>query len=173
MLLLFLLIGTARFEQGKLLEKVGRLGFKLSREAQADILIEETIKTAAIEGESLNRESVRSSVASHLGFPTAGMPRPNRSDDGLVEVLLDATQHYDKPLTSVRLKRWQAALFPTGQSALKPIRTGKWRHVNEPMRVVSGAVGKEKVHYEAPLGKNVETRGQTIFNLVENAIRKD
>lgn len=150
------LIGVARLAQGKLLTKVASLGFKRGREAHADILTEEAVKTAAIEGERLNRESVRSSVAKHLGLPSAGLPPANRSVDGLVEVLLDATQNYAKPLTAARLKRWQAALFPTGQSGLRRIRTGKWRGPEHSMAVVSGAVGREKIHYEAPPGKSVE-----------------
>ncbi|MBI3292173.1 MAG: Fic family protein [Elusimicrobia bacterium] len=150
------LISKARLAQGKLLAKVARLGFKLSREARADILTEEAVKTSAIEGERLNRESVRSSVARHLGLPTAGLPPSNRSVDGLVEVLLEATQNYDKPLTAMRLKRWQAALFPTGYSGLTRIQVGKWRGQKHPMQVVSGAVGRERVHYEAPPGNRVE-----------------
>src|SRR3990167_9343174 len=106
------LASKARLAQGKLLAKVASLGFKLSREAQADILTEEAVKTSEIEGERLNRESVRSSVARHLGLPTAGLPPATRSVDGLVEELLDATQHYETPITTARLKRWQAALFP-------------------------------------------------------------
>ena len=150
------LIGRARLAQGKLLTKVERLGFKLSREAQADILTEEAVTTSAIEGERLNRDSVRSSVARHLGLPAAGLAPANRSVDGLVDVLLDATQRYETPLTAARLKRWQAALFPTGYSGLRKIRTGQWRGLEQPMQVVSGAVGRERVHYEAPPGNRVE-----------------
>ena len=150
------LIGKARLAQGKLLTKVAHLGFKLGREARVEILTEEAVKTSAIEGERLNRESVRSSVSRHLGLPTAGLPPANRSVDGLVEVLLEATQNYDKPLATARLKRWQAALFPTGYSGLTRIRVGKWRGQKQPMQVVSGAVGRERVHYEAPPGDRVE-----------------
>lgn len=150
------LLSKARLAQGKLLTQVAGLGFGLSREARADILTEEAVKTSAIEGERLNRESVRSSVARHLGLPTAGLPPANRSVDGLVEVLLDATQNYSRPLTSARIKRWQAALFPTGYSGLMKIRTGRWRGREHPMQVVSGAVGREKIHYEAPPGERVE-----------------
>jgi len=149
-------ISQARLAQGKLLTKVDNLGFKLSREAQATILTEEAVTTSAIEGERLNRDSVRSSVARHLGLPTAGLAPANRSVDGLVEVLLDATQHYEAPLTAARLKRWHAALFPTGYSGLRKIRTGQWRGSEQTMQVVSGAVGRERVHYEAPPGNRVE-----------------
>jgi len=108
------LISKTRLEQGARLTNMKGLGFKLSREARADILTEEALNTSAIEGERLNRESVRSSVAKHLGPPTVELPTTTRAVDGLVEVLLEATQQYDKPLTSSRLKRWHVALFPTG-----------------------------------------------------------
>ncbi len=150
------LISRARLAQGKLLTKVGSLGFKLGREAQADILTEEALTTSAIEGERLNRDSVRASVARHLGLPAAGLAPASRLVDGVVEVLLDATERYETPLTAARLKRWQAALFPTGYSGLRKIRTGRWRGPEQPMQVVSGAVGRERVHYEAPPGRRVE-----------------
>jgi Fic family protein len=119
-------------------------------------LTEEAVKTAAIEGESLDRGSVRSSVARRLGLPTAGLPPAPRHVDGLVEVLLDATLSYNLPMTAERLKGWQAALFPTGYSGLHRIRVGDWRATGEPMQVVSGPVGHEKVHYEAPSGERVQ-----------------
>ena len=150
------LISKARLVQGKLLAKVTHLGFNLGREAQADILTEEAVKTSAIEGERLNRESVRSSVARHLGISVVGLSPANRSVDGLVEVILDATQNCNKPLTAARLKGWQAALFPTGHSGLRRIRTGSWRGTEYPMQVVSGALGREKIHYEALPGERVE-----------------
>jgi len=149
------LVSRARLAQGKLLTKVESLGFKLNREAQVDVLTEEAVTTSAIEGERLNRDSVRSSVARHLGLPAAGLP-VNRSVDGLVEVLLDATQHHATPLAAARLKRWQAALFPAGYSGLRKIRIGQWRGPEQAMQVVSGAVGRERVHYEAPPGNRVE-----------------
>jgi Fic family protein len=155
-------IGQARLAQGKLLCKVQALGIELSREAQAEILTEETIKTAAVEGENLDRNSVRSSVARRLGLPTAGMPPTTRYIDGLVEVLLDATTHFDKPLTAERLKGWQAALFPTGYSGLNRIRVGEWRGA-EPMQVVSGPLGQEKVHFEAPPFDRIEEEMKGFF----------
>ena len=149
------LLGQARLLQGNLLGRVKRLGFRLSEEAQADILTEEAIKTAAIEGEHLNPQMVRSSVARHLGLKKAGLIPATRSVDGLVEVILDATQKYNKPLSADRLKEWHAALFPAGYSGLHRIRVGQWRG-QEPMQVVSGPIGKEKVHFEAPPGEVVE-----------------
>jgi Fic family protein len=142
-------VGRTRFCQGRLLSRIRGLGMNLSQEAQAEILTEETIKTAAIEGQSLSRNSVRSSIARRLGLPIAGLPSAERHVDGLVEMIFDATARYNEPLTAERLKGWQAALFPTGFSGLRRIRTGTWRGP-VPMQVVSGPVGREKVHFEAP-----------------------
>ncbi len=165
------LLGQSRLSQGDLLSRVKRLGFKLGEEAQADILTEEAIKTSAIEGERLNRQAVRSSVARHLGLPTAGLGPTTRSVDGLIEMLLNATQNYDEPLTAERLKGWQAALFPSGHSGLHKIRVGQWRG-NEPMRVVSGPVGREKIHFEAPPGDMVDTEMRNFFAWWKSDARK-
>jgi Fic family protein len=113
-------LGECRLRQGKLLSKVNGLGLQLDRQAQAEILIEETITTSAIEGEHLDVHSVRSSVARRLGLPSAGLPVDRRIDD-LVSVLLDATQNFDQPLTRDRLWGWQAALFPSGYSGMHKI----------------------------------------------------
>jgi len=142
-------LGECRLLQGKLLSKVASLGFNLEHQAQAEILVEEAIKTSAIEGEHLDVQSVRSSVARKLGLPSAGLPFDRRVDD-LVSVLIDATQNYDLPLSSDRLWGWQAALFPTGYSGMHKIKVGGWRDSEEPMRVLSGPIGREKVHFEAP-----------------------
>jgi Fic family protein len=141
-------LGACRRRQGRLLEKVRGLGFDLEIEATADVLVEEAVQTSAIEGERLDERAVRSSVARRLGLPSAGLP-VSRDVDGLVSVLLDATQKYDEPLTAERLKGWQAALFPTGYSGMHSIVVGDWRG-GEPMRVVSGPLGRETVHFEAP-----------------------
>lgn len=143
------LLSRARKQQGHLLGAACLLDNSLSLEAQAQILVEDGFNTSAIEGERLDMDFIRSSVARHLGLPTAGLLHPSRSVDGLVEVLLDATREYKVPLTVDRLCRWQAALFPTGQSGLFPVRTGALRGV-DPMRVISGAAGREKIHFEAP-----------------------
>jgi Fic family protein len=164
------LLGKARLAQGDLLGRVKRLGFKLGEEAQADILTEEAIKTAAIEGERLNPQAVRSSVARHLGLPTAGLGPATRSVDGLIEVILDATQNYSKALSTQRLKGWHAALFPSGHSALHKIRVGQWRG-KEPMRVVSGPVGREKIHFEAPPGERVDAEMRKFFRWWESSFR--
>jgi Fic family protein len=146
--LLLPLLGDCRKRQGKLLAEVAALGMAQAVEAQADLLTEEAVTTAAIEGETLARDSVRSSVARQLGLPTAGLTA-DRSADGLVSVLLDATTGAEAALTVKRLHGWHAALFPTGYSGFRKIRTGRWRGPG-PMQVVSGVAGREKVHYEAP-----------------------
>lgn len=157
------LLGRARLIQGNLLGRVKRLGFRLGEEAQADILTEETIKTAAIEGERLNPQMVRSSVARHLGLREASLISATRSVDGLIEVILNATQKYDEPLSMDRLKGWHAALFPSGYSGLHKIRVGQWRG-EEPMQVVSGPVGRERIHFEAPPGETVEAEMRQLLN---------
>ena len=143
------LLSKARLEQGKLLARTKGLGFELGQEAGVDILIEEVIKTSEIEGAYLNRDLVRSSVVKHLGLPSFGLAKVSRSIDGLVDILIDATKKYDQPLTAERLKSWQAALFPTGYSGLLRIQVGEWRGGEDPMQVVSGAIGKEILHFEA------------------------
>jgi len=165
------LLGHARLLQGNLLGRVKRLGFQLGEEAQADILTEEAIKTAAIEGERLNPQMVRSSVARHLGLREAGLVPATRSIDGLVEVILDATQKHVKDLSTDRLKGWHAALFPSGYSSLHKIRVGQWRG-KEPMQVVSGPMGKERIHFEAPPGETVEAEIRKFLRWWESS-RKD
>lgn len=141
-------LAVARKNQGRLLGVMEDLGFDDSLRASAASLEEDAIQTAAIEGETLDREGVRSSIAKHLGLPQAGLRVADRAVDGLVQVLLDATRNYDTPLTAERLYGWHAALFPTGHSGLHKITVGAWR--SSPMEVVSGPFGKQKVHYEAP-----------------------
>jgi Fic family protein len=151
------LLAQARLAQGKALGAARLLDSSLSLEAVASILVEDGLTTSAIEGEQLDVDAVRSSVARHLGLPTAGLPAPPRAVDGLIDVLLDATQHHDQALTSKRLCAWQAALFPTGRSGLHAIRVGKLRG-DEPMQVVSGGVGKEHVHFIAPPRDGLEAQ---------------
>ena len=141
-------LGELRILQGKLLGRVVSLDLKLETEAQASILVEEAVRTAEIEGQKLNRDAVRSSVAVKLGLPK-GIGAHDRNIDGLVDVLLDAVRFHDKPLTLERLNGWHAALFPTGYSGLRKIRAGKLRGEAH-MQIVSGPIGKEKVHFQAP-----------------------
>ncbi len=156
-------IGQTRLRQGQLISKVTSLGFKEGQEAEAEILLQEALKTAAIEGEKLNPDSVRSSVAKHLGLSLAGLPSTTRPIDGLVEILLDATTHHQKPLTAKRMKAWQAALFPTSFSGLQKIRSGKWRGP-APMNVVSGPIGRERIHFKAPPYQKVSTEIKNFLN---------
>lgn len=140
-------LSRLRVLQGKLLGRVASLDINLETEAQAVVLVEEAYRTAEIEGQKFNRESVRSSVAVKLGL-SKGVGAYDININGLVDVLLDAMRFYDKPLTQERFNGWQAALFPSGYSDLRKIRVGKLRG-NEPMRIVSGPTDKEKVHFEA------------------------
>jgi len=139
-------LGKSRQLQGRLLGEADYIGLEM----KAEVLTEEAFTTAAIEGEQLDRNSVRSSVARRLGLPTAGLPPAERQVDGLVEMLVDATVRHEEKLTPKRLKGWHAALFPTGYSGMNKILVADWRKGSEPMQVVSGPLGKERVYYEAP-----------------------
>lgn len=142
-------LSRCNFKRGKLLGRIASLGIGLGLEAQAEVLAAEVMQTSAIEGHPLSPESVRSSVARRLGLPDAGVSGPDRYTEGLVEVLLDATRNYDQPLTVERLHGWQAALFPTGFSGLHRLVVGEFRG-EAAMQVLSGPLGREKIHYEAP-----------------------
>ncbi len=145
------LLSEARNLQGRLLGKMETLGFDLRNEASLDTLTLDVIKSSEIEGEYLNMDQVRSSIAQKLGIEIAGAVDFDRNVDGIVEMLLDATQNCVKPLTSNRLFDWHAALFPTGRSGMFKITVANWRKdTTGPMQVVSGAMGKEKVHFQAP-----------------------
>lgn len=138
-------------EQGRLLGKMEGLGFKFRDEAHLHTLTEDVVKTSEIEGENLEREQVRSSIARRLGMDVGGLVPADRDVEGVVEMMLDATGNYNRPLTAERLLGWHAALFPTGRSGMHKIRVGQWRDDSGgPMQVVSGPIGKQKVHYEAP-----------------------
>lgn len=144
---------AARYKQGLLLGKMGAWGYQLKKEATLAALTEETVKSSAIEGEQLNPESVRSSLARHMGLEAAGTQPVDRNAEGIVEMMLDATQKYALPLTEERLFGWHASLFPTGRSGMRRITTGARRTGG--MEVVSGPMGREKVHFEAPGPKEV------------------
>lgn len=144
------LLATVNMLRGKLAGRLSMFGFKELEESVLDSMTREIVNSAGIEGETLNHDSVRSSVARHLGLEYAGMPVADHYTDGVVEVMIDATTNYDKPVDSERLFAWHAALFPTGRSGMYKINVGVWRHEKEPMQVVSGPLGHQKVHYEAP-----------------------
>jgi len=144
-------LGSCRKLQGELLAQMAALDEKLALEAEAVFLEAEVLRTSEIEGVKLQPQSVRSSVARKLGLEEAGYHLRNRYEEGLVEVLVDATTKHDKPLTATRLFGWHAALFPTGYSRLEKIIVGSWRTDEAGnMQVISGRPGKTKLHYEAP-----------------------
>ena len=153
-------IADVRHRQGRLLGRMEGLGFELKREASLDTLTHDIVKSSAIEGENLNPEEVRSSIARRLGIDIAGLIPSSRNVEGIVEMMLDATQMFSKPLTKERLFGWHAALFPTGRSGMHLINVGGWRA--SPMQVVSGPIGREKVHFEAPSAEKLENE-ITIF----------
>ena len=138
--------------QGRLIGRMEALGFPLRAEAVLQSLTEEVIKSSEIEGEVLDKEQVRSSIARRLGLDIGALAPVDRNVEGVVEMMLDATQGYDQPLTEERLFGWHAALFPTGRSGMTEITVGGWRtDKSDPVQVVSGPIGREKVHYEAPM----------------------
>ena len=145
------LLADVRHRQGRLLGKMGTLGFIPRQEAMLTTLTEEVVKTNEIEGEYLNADLVRSSVARRLGIDVGGLDHTDRNVEGAVDMMLDATQECEQPLSQDRLFDWHAALFPTGRSGMRRIVVGGWRQDNTgPMQVVSGPIGRERVHFEAP-----------------------
>lgn len=145
-----------RYKQGRLLGKMEGLEFQLREEASLGVLTLDVTKTSEIEGEKLSVDEVRSSIARKLGMDIPSLIPSGRNVDGIVDVMIDATREYQKPLTTDRLFNWHAALFPTGRSSMYTITVGAWRtDSNGPMQVVSGAIGKEHVHYEAPAAAKV------------------
>lgn len=147
-------LATVRYKQGRLIGRMGALGFQLREEAVLSTLTQDVLKSSEIEGEILNIDQVRSSLASRLGLDTGGSKVADRNVDGVVEMMLDATQQYREPLTEERLFGWHAALFPTGRNGMQKINVSAWRDDSSgPMRVVSGAIGKEQIHYQAPKAK--------------------
>jgi Fic family protein len=150
------LLVDVRHRQGRLIGRMETLGFPLRAEAVLQTLTEDVIKSSEIEGEVLDREQVRSSIARRLGIDIGGLTPADRDVEGVVEMMLDATQRYGKPLTARRLFDWHASLFPTARSGMSKIKVGAWRDDKTgSMQVVSGAIGKERVHYEAPAAEDL------------------
>ncbi|MES2134137.1 MAG: Fic family protein [Bacteroidota bacterium] len=157
------LLTKIRHKQGRLKGYMELLGFVTRNETTLQTLTMDVLKSTEIEGEFLNSDQVRSSIARRLGMDIAGMVPADRDVEGVVEMMLDATQNYDKPLTKERLFGWHSALFPGGRSGMHKIIVGKWRDNDKgPMQVISGAMGKEKVHYEAPDAKHLNSE-MTLF----------
>ncbi|HEX7073858.1 MAG TPA: Fic family protein [Hyphomicrobiaceae bacterium] len=149
-------LAAVRHRQGRLIGRMEALGFELRSEATLQTLTEEVLKSSEIEGEILDRNQVRSSIARRLGMDIGGLVPADRDVEGVVEMMLDATQNYRAELTDERLFGWHAALFPTGRSGMHRITVGAWRDDKSgPMQVISGPVGRERVHYEAPKAARV------------------
>ena len=151
------LLAETRHKQGLLRGRMSALGFSLQEEAILQTLTHDVLKTSEIEGENLDAEQVRSSIARRLGMDIGALPPVDRNVEGIVEMMLDATRNYNEPLTMERLFSWHASLFPTARSGMRKLRVGMWRDASgDPMQVVSGPVGKEQVHYEAPPAKALD-----------------
>jgi len=164
------LLSEARNLQGRLIGKMETLGFDLRNEALLDTLTLDVLKSSEIEGEFLNPDQVRSSIARRLGMEIAGAVDSDKSVEGVVEMMLDATQRCFDPLTADRLFGWHAALFPTGRSGMYKITVADWRKdTTGPMQVVSGAMGKEKVHFQAPDSDLVEKEMTRFLNWFNNS----
>jgi Fic family protein len=149
-------LAGVRHRQGRLIGRMEGLGFSLRNEAVLQTLTEDVLKSSEIEGEKLDRDQVRSSLARRLGIDIGGLLPVDRHVEGVVEMMLDATGHYADPLTEERLFGWHSALFPTGRSGMMKIVVGGWRDgKSDPMQVVSGPIGREKVHYQAPEANRV------------------
>ena len=163
------LLSSVRLKQGMLLGKMQQLGFENSQYAVLNILTEDVIKSSEIEGLKLNTEQVRSSIAKRLGLDIGDDIYIERDVQGTVDMMLDATQYFDKPLTEDRLFGWQSAMFPSGRSGLYKIKVGEYRDdANGAMQVVSGAVGHEKVHYEAPPANILDKEMKTFLDYINN-----
>jgi Fic family protein len=160
------ILGKVRHLQGKIFGQVSVLGFSIKEETILTTLTLDVLKSSEIEGEILNYEQVRSSIARRLGIEYAGMVSPNWNVEGVVEMMLDATQNYDKPVDEERLFGWHAALFPTGRSGLYKIDVARYRRGE--MQIVSGAMGKEKIHYQAVPARQVKKEMDRFLDWLNN-----
>lgn len=165
------LLSEVRHLQGKLIGKIELLGFELKDEANLETLIQDVVKSSEIEGEILNPEQVRSSIANRLGLDNFGGLNSDRHIDGVVEMMLDATQNPNKELTTDRLFGWHASLFPIGRSGMYKIEVGKWRIGD--MQVVSGGFGREIVHFEAPKADRLEVEMDKLIEWFNTATNID
>ena len=163
-------LAAVRHREGRLIGRMEALGFPLREEAVLRTLTEDVLKSSEIEGEVLDRDQVRSSIARRLGMDVVGLVPADRDVEGVVEMMLDATQNYAQPLTADRLFGWHAALFPTGRSGMSRITVGAWREPDgDPMQVVSGPVGRERVHYEAPAADRLDAEMGALLHWFETA----
>lgn len=162
-------VAAVRHRQGRILGTLEGLGITLREEAILKTLTEEVIKSSEIEGEILDREQVRSSLARRLGIDIGALKPEDRRIEGIVDMILNATQNYRQPLTAKRLCGWHAAFFPTGYSGLYQITVDRWRtEESGPMRVVSGPIGRERTHFEAPEATRLEAEMATFLEWIED-----
>jgi Fic family protein len=162
-------LAEVKLSQGLLLGKMQTLGFNLREEATLNALTDDVLKSSEIEGEIFDKEQVRSSIARRLGIDIGGEVPVDRHVEGTVEMMLDATQRYNEPLTKERLIGWHAALFPNGYSGMYKITIGQFRDDKKgPMQVVSGRIGREKVHYQAPPANKLEKEMNAILKWVHD-----
>ncbi len=162
------LLAAVRHRQGKLEGQMLSLGFDLQKEAVLYTLTDDVLKTSEIEGEVLDKDQVRSSLASRLGMDIGALVPADRNVEGVVEMMLDATQQFQKPLTKERLFGWHAAMFPTGYSGLSKIKVGAWRPASAgAMQVVSGPIGRQKVHFQAPEADRLDAEMDAFLNWFE------
>lgn len=167
-------LAEVRHQQGRLIGRMESLGFPLREEAVLRTLTEDVVKSSEIENEILNQEQVRSSIARRLGINIGALAPADRHVEGVVEMMLDATQRYDAPLSSERLFDWHAALFPTGRSGMFKIIVGTWRDGSQgPMQVVSGPLGQEKVHFEAPSAERLNDEMEKFLRWFNEAPQTD
>lgn len=163
-------LGMVRHLQGLLSGKMITLGFGLQQDAELETLTQDVLKSNEIEGEFLNPAQVRSSIARRLGMDISGLPPSDRYIDGVVDVMMDATRNSDQPLSKERLVDWHAALFPTGRSGMYKIIVGGWRNdMSGPMEVVSGGMGRERVHFQAPAVAVLEKEMETFIQWFNSA----
>jgi len=168
------LLTTVRNLQGRVVGRMGALGFELKNQANLEIITQDVLKSTEIEGEILDADQVRSSVARRLGLDISGLVLSDRDVDGVVEMMIDATENFNTPLDKKRLYAWHNSMFPSGYSGMHKILVGRWRDdSNGPMRVVSGPVGKEKVHFEAPAANVLEAEMHYFFSWINERQHMD
>ncbi len=162
------LLASVRHKQGRLIGHMSALGFGLQQNGVLETLTADVLNSSEIEGERLNAEQVRSSIARHLGIDIGALKPADRNVEGMVDLLFDATHHYDQPLTAERLFAWNASLFPAGRSGLRKVKVGAWRDdTTGPMQVVSGPAGNEHVHFEAPKASLLDAEVQQFLGWFE------
>ena len=165
---LITLLSEVRNLEGRVYGLMNGLGLELQNRTSLDVMTQDVLRSCEIEGELLNPDRVRSSIARHLGVEVEGLPEPDHYTDGVVQVMLDAVRNRDEALTHERLFNWHAALFPTGRSGMYHITVASYREGKEPMQVVSGAMGKERVHYEAPSSEVVYDMMTDLLQWINN-----